>query len=46
MSHLQTAFGYTRIETGGTNPTLSTINILCNALDINFSQLFEGFIDK
>ena len=34
---------YTRIESGKTNPTLITISILCQALEITYKELFDGF---
>lgn len=34
---------YTRIETGITNPTLKTITILCQVLELSYSELFKDF---
>ena len=34
---------YTRIESGKINPTLITISILCQALEISYKELFDGF---
>jgi transcriptional regulator with XRE-family HTH domain len=32
-----------RIETGRTNPTATTMQMICQALETSFSELFEGF---
>lgn len=32
-----------RIETGNTNPTATTIKILCDALELTFEEFFDGF---
>ena len=32
-----------RLESGGTNPTATTIKAICDALDISFEELFKGF---
>lgn len=36
----------TRLEKGGTNPTLYTLSILCEALEISIEDFFKGFGDK
>ena len=35
-----------RIEKGRTNPTSTTLKMICEALEISFEELFEGFYDK
>lgn len=35
-----------RIETGRTNPTATTMKVICDALNISFAELFEGFNHK
>jgi transcriptional regulator with XRE-family HTH domain len=32
-----------RLETGGTNPTSTTLQIICFALEIELEDLFKGF---
>lgn len=32
-----------RIETGQTNPTSTTLKILCDALEVEFDEFFKGF---
>lgn len=32
-----------RLEAGGTNPTSTTLKIVCEALKINMSELFKDF---
>jgi len=34
---------YVRIEQGSTNPTLKTLQKLCNAMELSLPELFEGF---
>jgi len=36
----------TRLEKGGTNPTLTTLIKLADALDIELIELFEGYFHK
>jgi transcriptional regulator with XRE-family HTH domain len=36
----------TRLEKGGTNPTLTTLIKLADALDIELHELFEGYFFK
>lgn len=32
-----------RLESGGTNPTSTTLKMVCDALEIDMAQLFKGF---
>ncbi|MCO6499355.1 MAG: helix-turn-helix transcriptional regulator [Vicingus serpentipes] len=32
-----------RLESGQTNPTSTTLKVICDALDISFEELFKGF---
>lgn len=32
-----------RLEAGGTNPTSTTLKAICDGLDIEMYQLFDGF---
>ncbi|TNE52824.1 MAG: XRE family transcriptional regulator [Bacteroidetes bacterium] len=32
-----------RIEKGRTNPTITTLKMICDALEISFEDLFHGF---
>lgn len=32
-----------RLESGGTNPTSTTLKTICNALEIEMEDLFRGF---
>lgn len=32
-----------RLESGGTNPTSTTLKVICTALEIDMEDLFKGF---
>ncbi len=32
-----------RLEAGNTNPTATTLKVVCDALEISFEELFRGF---
>lgn len=32
-----------RLEAGGTNPTATTLNLICKALEIELEELFKDF---
>jgi transcriptional regulator with XRE-family HTH domain len=32
-----------RLESGGTNPTATTMKVICEALEIELEDLFKGF---